>query len=60
MMYDLDTVYGNDISGQRVDVWHDGLAEEFAHFIRPLVPYDPYSATGCDVSDKMVEKRREP
>ncbi|WAO93151.1 Hypothetical protein NCS54_01068500 [Fusarium falciforme] len=38
MIYDLDTVYANDISGERVEVWHDGLAERFAQFIRPLVP----------------------
>lgn len=59
MIYDLGTVYGNDLSRQRVDVWNDGLAEKFAHFIRPLMPYDPYPAAGYDVSDGMAEKRGE-
>jgi hypothetical protein len=48
MTYDLNTVYGNDISGQRVDVWHDGLVEKFAQFIRPLIPFDPHPAAGYD------------
>ncbi|KAH7247976.1 hypothetical protein MRS44_010555 [Fusarium solani] len=48
MVYDLNTVYGNDISGQRVDVWHDGLVGKFAQFIRPLMPFDPHPAAGYD------------
>lgn len=60
MMYDLYTAYANDISGERVEVWHDGLAERFAQFIRPLVPGDPHPATKHDEADEMVEKRGEP
>ncbi|KAI8715778.1 hypothetical protein NCS52_01086100 [Fusarium sp. LHS14.1] len=60
MIYDLYTAYANDISGERVEVWHDGLVEKFAQFIRPLVPSDPHPATKHDESDEMVEKRGEP
>lgn len=56
MIYDLYTVYANDISGERVEVWHDGLAERFAQFIRPLVPCDAHLATKHDESGKMLRR----
>ena len=45
-MYHRNVAYGNDIRGQNVDIWHDGLPERFAQFIRPIMPYDPFLAEG--------------
>ncbi|RTE81980.1 hypothetical protein BHE90_003554 [Fusarium euwallaceae] len=42
MVYYRQVGYGNDITGQPMDVWHDGLPERFGQFIRPLMPFDPY------------------
>lgn len=44
MAYHRQVGYGNDITGQPLDVWHDGLPERFGQFIRPLMPFDPYCA----------------
>ncbi|KAH7265856.1 hypothetical protein B0J15DRAFT_510777 [Fusarium solani] len=44
MAYYRQVGYGNDITGQPLDVWHDGLPERFGQFIRPLMPFDPYCA----------------
>ncbi|KAF5004828.1 hypothetical protein FDECE_8672 [Fusarium decemcellulare] len=44
MIYYPQVGYGNDITGQRLDAWHDGLPERFGQFIRPLMPFDPYYA----------------
>lgn len=35
-------LYGNDIMGQDIEGWHDGLSERFAQFIRPLMPHDAF------------------
>ncbi|KAJ4185811.1 hypothetical protein NW755_008263 [Fusarium falciforme] len=43
MVYYREVGYGNDITGQPLDV-HDGLLERFGQFIRPLMPFDPYCA----------------
>ncbi|KAJ3549424.1 hypothetical protein NM208_g525 [Fusarium decemcellulare] len=40
MAYVHGVGYGNDLIQHNVKVWQDGLAEDFAHFLRPLLPYE--------------------
>ncbi|KAH6880423.1 hypothetical protein B0T10DRAFT_609525 [Thelonectria olida] len=40
MVYYDSIAYGNDLSGQHVKAWNDSMREQFAQFMRPLLPYD--------------------
>lgn len=38
MAYKRGFSYWNDFTGRKIEPWSDGLQEQFAKFIRPLLP----------------------
>ncbi|KAI8722578.1 hypothetical protein NCS52_00401900 [Fusarium sp. LHS14.1] len=44
VMFHRGILYGNDMTGQRVEAWKDEFTESFGAFIKPMLSYQRYSA----------------
>ncbi|KAF5010263.1 hypothetical protein FDECE_3581 [Fusarium decemcellulare] len=53
MAYVHGVGYGNDLLRHNVKVWQDGLAEDFAYFLRPLLP------DGLDQQEVKIKRSKE-